>query len=143
MAQLVWRFEGRLGIAVHSASDPSNLEWKGYLRDTLAQPTPSMLRVLVISHGGGPNGSQRKELTEMLRKPVPTAFLSDRLLARALVNTMSWFNPTMRAFELQEDLAAFEFLELTEEERQSARRLRKELEQQLTAGTDAAEGTRA
>ena len=97
MAQLVWRFEGRLTIAVHGKSDPSNLEWAGYLRDTVAQPKPSMLKVLVISHGGGPTGAQRKQLTDSLKQSVPTAFLSDKFLARSLVNTLSWFNPTLRA----------------------------------------------
>ncbi|HEY5960709.1 MAG TPA: hypothetical protein VIV60_29345, partial [Polyangiaceae bacterium] len=134
MKHLVWRFDGRLAVAVHGTSDPNNLEWKEYLRDTVAQPAPSMLRVLVVSFGGGPTGNQRKELTETLRHSVPTAFLSNRLLARALVNTLSWFNPKLRAFELQQDLAAFDFLELTEPERRIARRLRKELEMQLNVG---------
>lgn len=131
---LIWRFDGRLAVAVHNASDPSNLEWAGYLRDTLAHPKASLLRVLVVSHGGGPNGAQRKELTESLSRSVPTAFLSNKWLARSLVNTMSWFNPQLRAFGLHEDQAAFQFLELTEEEQRTARRLRTGAEEQLQIG---------
>jgi hypothetical protein len=131
MAQLVWRFEGRVAIAVHGTSDPSNLEWTGYLRDTVAQPKPSMLRVLVISHGGGPTGAQRKQLTDALRQSVPTAFLSDRFLARGLVNTLAWFNPNLRAYGLREEEAAFEFLGFTDTERKTAVRLRAELEKLL------------
>ena len=139
MAQLVWRFEGRLAIAVHGKSDPSNLEWAGYLRDTVAQPKPSMLKVLVISHGGGPTGAQRKQLTDSLRQSAPTAFLSDKFLARCLVNTLSWFNPTLRAFGLYEDEAAFTFLELTEEEQRLARLYRAEFEKQLAVSVQGAE----
>jgi hypothetical protein len=134
MAELAWRFERRLAVAVHSRSDPSNLEWNGYLRDTLAQPKPSMLRVMVVSHGGGPTGAQRKDLTDSLRIAVPTAFLSNRWLARGLVNTLAWFNPQLRAFGLDEDVAAFDFLGLTEVERRTARRFRTELEKHLCIG---------
>jgi len=141
MAQLIWRFEGRLAIAVHGKSDPSNLEWTGYLRDTVGQPKPSMLRVLVISHGGGPTGAQRKQLTDSLRQSVPTAFLSDKFLARSLVNTLSWFNPKLRAFGLHEDEPAFKFLELTEEEQRVARLYRAEFEMQLAVGVQGAQET--
>ena len=142
MAQLVWRFEGRLVVAVHGTSDPSNLEWTGYLRDTMAQAKPSMLRVLVISYGGGPSGPQRKQLTDALRQSVPTAYLSDKFLARSLVNTLAWFNPKLRAFGLHDDDTAFEFLALTEDERRTARRCRTELEKRLQAEADAAQETR-
>lgn len=131
VAALVWQFEGRLALAVHGTSDPSNLEWAGYLRDTLAHSDVSLLRVLVVSYGGGPTGSQRKELTARLRRPAPTAFLSNKWLARSLINTMTWFNPRMRAFNLNEDLAAFRFLELTETEQKIARKIRAALEAQL------------
>lgn len=141
MAQLVWRFEGRVAVAVHGRSDPSNLEWRGYLRDTAAQPQISALRVLVISYGGGPRGAQRKELTDALRQSAPTAFLSDKVLARALVNTMAWFNPKLRAFALHEDGAAFDFLGLTDAERQSARRIRAELEKQVQTSVEGDDGT--
>jgi hypothetical protein len=131
MAALVWRFDGRLVVAVHGESDPSNLEWKGYLRDTVAHPKPSALRVFVVSHGGSPSGQQRKELTDTLRVSVPTAYLSNRWIARSLVNTLAWFNPQIRAFSLDEDAAAHEFLGLTKEERGTAQRLRTELEKEL------------
>ena len=143
MAALVWRFEGRLAVAVHGVADPSHLEWAGYLRDTLAHPNISLLRVLVVSHGGSPTGSQRKDLMQGLSRSAPTAFLSNRWLARSLVNTMSWFNPQIRAFGLGEERAAFQFLELTEAEQQSARKIRAVLEAQLQLGgaTESVQGT--
>jgi len=128
---LVWKFEGRLAVAVHGASDPSNLEWAGYLRDTLAQPDISRMRVLVVSHGGGPNGQQRKSLMDGLLRPAPTAYLSNKWVARSLINTMSWFNPQLRAFGLGEDSAAFQFLQLTENEQRIARKFRAALEAQV------------
>jgi hypothetical protein len=134
MAALVWQFEGRLAVAVHGVADPSNLEWAGYLRDTLAHPDISLLRVLIVSYGGGPTGSQRKDLTHSLPRSAPTAFLSNRWLARSLVNTMAWFNPRIRAFGLGEDRAAFQFLELTDAEQRSARRIRAALEAKLELG---------
>jgi hypothetical protein len=131
VAQLVWQFEGRLAIAVHSAQDPSNLEWSGYLRDTLAQADVSSLRVLVISYGGGPSGAQRRQLMESLRRPAPTALLSSSRFARTVVGVLSWFNPKIRAFGLYDDAAAYKFLELTQDEQELARKLRTRLESQL------------
>ena len=71
------------------------------------------------------------QLTDTLGQSVPTAFLSNKWVARSLVNTLSWFNPQLRAFGLNEDAAAFQFLELSEDEQSVACRLRMELERQL------------
>lgn len=131
MAALLWRFQGRLALAVHSEVDPSNLEWAGYVRDTLSQPDVSTLRILVITYGGGPTGAQRRELTSVLKRPAPTALLSNRFIARGLVNALSWFNPKIRAFRLNEDSSAYEFLELTNNEQTLARRLREQFEGEL------------
>jgi hypothetical protein len=136
MPALVWKFEGRLAVAVHGPTDPSNLEWARYLCETLAQPNVSLLRVIIVSHGGRPSGSQRKELTEVLPRPAPTAYLSDGWIARSLINTMSWFNPELRAFGLNDDAAEFRFLQLTGDEARIARRGRAALEAELQLGGD-------
>jgi hypothetical protein len=136
VSTLVWKFEGRLAVAVHGPSDPSNLEWSSYLRDTLAQSNVSLLRVVIVSYGGKPTGPQRKELTDLLPRPAPTAYMSESWLARSLINTMSWFNPQLHAFGLNDDKAAFSFLQLTESEARSARRLRAALEAELRIGCE-------
>lgn len=136
MSALVWKFEGRLAVAVHGPSDPSDLEWRRYLRDTLAQPDVSRLRVVVVSHGGKPSGAQRKELMEFLPHPAPTAHLSNSWLARSLINTMSWFNPQLRAFGLDEERAAFQFLQLTQAEAGIVRTARMTLEAELNRDSD-------
>ncbi len=131
MRTLLWTFEGRLAIAVHSAADPSNLEWSGYVLDTLARRDISSLRILVTSYGGGPTGAQRRELTNVVKRPAPTALLSNQWVARGLVNAFSWFNPQIRAFRLDEERAACEFLGLTGAEQTVARRLREQFEREL------------
>lgn len=133
---MVWKFDGRLAVNVHGPSDPSNLEWSMYLRETLAQTNVSLLRVVIVSHGGRPSGSQRKELTEVLPRPAPTAFLSNSLLSRSLINTMSWFNPQLHAFPLNEDAAAFRFLQLTAAEARIVQRIRAMLEAELKIGAE-------
>lgn len=136
MPTLVWQFHGRIAVAVHGTSDPTNLEWGRYLRDTLAQPNVSQLRVLVVSYGGKPSGTQRRDLMDVLPRAAPTAYLSNNWVARSLINTMSWFNPQLRAFGLDEDEDACRFLELTQSETMVARRARAALEAELRMDAD-------
>jgi len=128
---MTWRIEGRLSIVVHGPLPPSNLDWSGYLRDTLAADVKD-LRVLVVSLGGSPDGKQRSELASSLQGRVsPTALLSDRVLVRGVVAALAWFNPGMKAFRLDDMEAACGFLGLTPDETVRAKQLRAELERDL------------
>ena len=130
---MTWRNEGRLNVVVHGPLEPSALEWTRYL-NAMAPRKEDELRVLVFSHGGAPNGSQRLQLTSLVEGGdlrVPLALITDALLARAIVGALRWFNPAIRAFAMSETSAAYEFLGLTADERDRVTALRAELEREL------------
>lgn len=129
---LVWRQEGRIFVAVHAAQPPTNLEWAGYVRTALEASNRGEVRVLAVSYGGAPDGSQRGSLTKALAgRPSPTALLSGSRVVRALTNAFGWFNPRMKAFDLAEHQPACDFLGLSAVERQRALVLRHECEAEL------------
>src|SRR5687768_6504994 len=113
MNTMVWRNEGRLAIVVHSAASPSNLEWARYLNDFRAQ-TPLDARVLAYSLGGGPDGAQRAQLTELLKhRKLAAAILTRSAVVRAIGAALAWFNPKTRMFGYDAHAAAYDFLELS------------------------------
>lgn len=135
---MAWEFEGRLNVIVHGAKNPSNLEWERFLADTVARRSREAGRaalplvVLVISHGGAPDGAQRKQLTKTIeRNTAPTAVLTDSALMLGVSRVIAFFNPHQRAFALNAEKAAFDFLGLSSDERTGAKRLRAKLEAEL------------
>lgn len=129
---LAWKVAGRLWVAVHSAENPSGLDWARFVNDSRANPPGPNGRVLVISFGGGPDNRQRRELAETVKRAVPTAILTSSLFLRGLGHAFAFFNPQMKIVGLHEAEKAYDFLELTPEERRQARRLQEELTEQLT-----------
>jgi hypothetical protein len=92
------------------------------------------LRVVVFSYGGAPDGGQRLQLTSMVEGGnyrVPLALLTDARLVRAIVGTLRWFNPAIRAFALSETRNAYDFLGLTQDERERVTAIRAELDREL------------
>ena len=90
-------------------------------------------RLFVVSFGGGPSGEQRGALAEIVRKAStpPMAMLTDSKLVRALMFAFSFINRSTKVLGLNDADAAFDFLGLDGEQRNVARRLRRELEAQL------------
>ena len=130
---MTWRNEGRLNVVVHGPKPPTPLEWTRYLNDMVPRKDDE-LRVVVFSHGGAPNGSQRLQLTSSVEGGdlrAPLALITDALLARAIVGALRWFNPAIRAFAMSETRAAYDFLGLTADERDRVTAIRAELEREL------------
>jgi hypothetical protein len=133
---MAWRFEGRLAIVVHGPKNPSNLEWQSMLRDESAMRHLESARTLIVSYGGGPDGHQRQLLAQQIAtKPVPTCILTKSPMVRAITAALLFFNRTMKVFGLHEQERAYEFLELSPQEREAAARVRRELERELGLDT--------
>lgn len=89
-------------------------------------------KVLVVSAGGGPNGKQRKMMTDELEGTrVPVAILSDSWLMRSAGIAVSWFNPMLKVLPPEALEEAFSYLELTAWEREESRRIIDELQRKL------------
>jgi hypothetical protein len=133
---MAWRMEGRLSVAVHGTHAPTNLEWQRYVIDAVSSNARDDTRVVVLSRGGSPDGSQRQTLMTGLRgRPSPVALLTDRLLARTAIAAMSLFNPSMKAFPTAGLREAGEFLGLTVAERERVAQLLVELEREVGEST--------
>ena len=134
-----WRFEGRLAVAVHTKASPSNGEWQRFLNEAVRAGVDGRFRLFVVSYGGGPDGEQRRALSGVVEKSSapPMAMLTDSKLVRALMFAFSFINRSTKVLGLNDGDAAFDFLGLDARERETARRLRRELEAELGLTTKA------
>lgn len=129
---MAWRFEGRLTVVMHGPKNPSNLEWQSMLRDEAQRGPQERGVTLVVSYGGGPDGHQRELLGKMIaKKPAPTCIMTGSVLVRAITTALLFFNRTMKVVGLDEPARAYDFLDLSRDERAVADRLRAELEAEL------------
>lgn len=129
---MIWQFEGRLLVVVHSAANPSPLEWDRLLNETEVRGRGKDLRILIISYGGGPDVDQRKQLAKLMAAfPAPRAVMTASTLVRGIMSALAFFNPRMKAFPLHDLDAATQYLGLHTDERSTAERLRGTLESKL------------
>ncbi len=132
MANLAWRFDGRLLVAMHGFKGPTNLEWERFLNAGIQYGLGPHLRILIISHGGGPDGDQRRRLGEVIGPaPAPTAVMTRSALVRGITTAVSFFNRHMIAVELGDTGAAYKHLGLDAAERTKAQQLQRELALEL------------
>ncbi|MEI9953047.1 MAG: hypothetical protein WDO74_29725 [Pseudomonadota bacterium] len=128
-----WRFEGRLTVVVHSAENPSNLEWQRMLTEESARGQLEDGRTLIVSYGGGPDGHQRELLGRQIgRTPAPTCIMTKSVLVRAITAALLFFNRNMKVVGLEERDRAYAFLGFSAQERDTADRLRRELEAEIS-----------
>ena len=129
---MAWRFDGRMSIVVHGASNPSNLEWQSMLRDQAVRGPKSNDCTLVVSYGGGPDGRQRELLSKQMgNHPAPISVMTKSVIVRAIAAALLFFNRNMKVFGLEERKSANHFVNLTGQEREAADRIVRELEAQL------------
>lgn len=127
-----WRRLGRLVVTVHTASVPCDEEWAEYMSGVDQYLPLEGQRVFVVSAGGGPNGKQRKMMTDALAGArVPVAILTDSWLMRGAAVAVRWFNPSLDVFPPDAMEEAFTHLELTTWERSESARVAKELQRGL------------
>jgi hypothetical protein len=132
MPTMAWRFLGRVCLVVHGPKGPADLEWRTFVRTVTEHQAKFQGRVMVVSHGGGPDGHQRKLLTDAVaHAPAPTVIMTSSSLMQAIAKALRFFNAKLRAVGLDENEHAFEFLGLTAAERIAAQAARSEIEVEL------------
>lgn len=127
-----WRRMARLVVTVHTEAVPDNEEWADYISQADAYLPLEDQRILVVSAGGGPNGTQRKMVVDVLKGArVPVAILTNSWLMRGSGVAVSWFNPSLKVFGPDDLDAAIQYLGLTTWERVESARALEELERGL------------
>lgn len=127
-----WRRLGRFVVTVHSERPPTEQEWSLYMGQADAYLPLEDQRILVVSDGGAPNGTQRQQLIELLNNArVPTSILTTSWLMRGSGAAVSWFNPSLKVFGPRSFPQALEHLQLTQWERTEAVRLLREFQDEL------------
>lgn len=113
---------GCLHVTVQSEAEISAEEWKSWLTQ-ITRAGDDRLRLLIESHGGAPNAAQRREFVEKVRyADTRIAVVTDSALARGVVTALAWLGQPLRAFTLGELAQALDYLALTRDEAESARR---------------------
>ncbi len=91
-------------IAVHGQSNPDATDWEAYLRATkkLLQRHENV-KALVYTLGGNPSSAQRSELNKINEGLLPrVSVMVESRVARGAVTALSWFNPSIKAYSLEQ-----------------------------------------
>jgi hypothetical protein len=107
--------EHGLVILLHGRNNPSEAEWKPYIRllDS-ALLRGDMTRVLVITDGGHPTGSQQTAMNATLRSRVAhVAVISPSAVARFVTSILVMTHPGIRCFSPQQRHQAYVHLGLS------------------------------
>lgn len=131
-----YRREGRVLVIVHSRRSPTDLEWATFLKEMQTYGQRQELRVVTYSHGGGPDGKQRKMATDLNKDParhdfVMVALLTSSAIMRGMGPALSWFLRNIKIFGLDADAEAHKFLGLSRAESTFALSARRQLEHDL------------
>jgi hypothetical protein len=107
--RIAWKILHQTILCVHSNEAPSDDDWDAHLKAVKA--APDLQRIVVFTHGGAPNATQRAALNSVLRNVrVPIAILTPSLLARGAGTALRWFNPLMRIFDPDDVERAFDHI---------------------------------
>lgn len=104
-----------VNIAVHGVDSPDATDWQAYLKSNQKiYERHAELRGLVYTLGGNPSSAQRNELNKLNEGKNPrVSVMVESRLARGAVTAISWFNPRIKAFALDQVDDALAHLELT------------------------------
>ena len=130
---MVWQQAGRLFVVVHTTEPPTRQEWDQYVRAVAAASAETQeLRILIRSQGGAPDGGQRKQLTEAIDvQRLPSAVLTDNVVARAVGTAVGWFVRDLKVFDYTALPAAYAYLQLSSSECARASDVLAEIEHRL------------
>lgn len=102
-------------IAVHGQSNPDPIDWEAYLRAVrkVLERYPNV-KGIVYTYGGNPSSAQRSELNKISEGLLPrVSVMVESRVARGAVTALSWFNPSIKAFSLEQIDEALEHLEIS------------------------------
>jgi hypothetical protein len=115
----VTRRIGLLMILRQNHNAPNDQEWEEMLKLMTQNPAEmELLKVLVVTDGGGPTQEQRKRLNlAMSGKMVRTAVVSESVKVRFIVSSVALLTAKIQSFRSTEIEQAFQFLDLDAKER--------------------------
>lgn len=98
-------------VVVHNQRDPTDGEWTDFVRLS-TMPERANRPTLVYSAGGRPTALQRKQLADAIpkRRVPPTVVLTENRLVQTVVRLMTWFNPDIRAFPIEDLDGALKYM---------------------------------
>ncbi len=120
---------GSLVLLVENRETPSDAEWNEFLDVFRNHPgeLPN-LKVLVMTPGGSPNKTQRKQLEVALQGVrFRVAVVSDSITVRFVASSIALFHRDHRSFSVAEIDQAYDHLQLTAPERALAQTTIREL----------------
>jgi hypothetical protein len=126
-ARMLFRTSGRVTVVQQGAHAAHDDEWMAFLKD-LSKRDLSKHRVLIFSAGGGPTASQRVPLKALMAgRSMRTAVVSDSIKVRFIIATIALINSEHHGYTRRELGKAYDFLELTAEERTECTSIAKQL----------------
>lgn len=132
---LVWETVGRVSVVVHGRLQPTALEWGEYISYARGNVAIKDLQVLVRTHGGSPDGAQRKTMEDMSRQDYPrppkVAMITESVVVRAVMAISTVFNPRIKCFAPDQMSIAFAYLGLDAHERERSMRVLETLEKKV------------
>jgi hypothetical protein len=123
------RVVGSMIVIRQNKETSTDQDWDLFL-DLLVERRPNFatLKILVVTDGGGPSMAQRKRLEVALDgKPVRVAVVSDSMKTRFIVSSIALLNRDMSSFRANEMSQAYDHLNLTLDERRTAKTTIEEL----------------
>ena len=137
MARVAASF-GQVHLAIQRGESVSDAVWNEWLA-SLQQDPDGRLRLLVESHGGGPNAKQRKQFVDAMRgRDLRIAVLTDSPISRGMVTAVSWLGQPLRSFRVAQLAEAIAWLDLTPSEGEQLRvelaKLRRQMPRAAAAG---------
>jgi hypothetical protein len=113
-----------IGVWLHTANDPAPAEWTRACQAVAAllsakKGSVATLRKFVITDGGAPNATQRKQMNQdtlrgvAVKTVVITSVLRTNPIKRGIVTALQWINPAFRVFEPHDVLLALDHIGVT------------------------------
>ena len=119
MKTFAFEVVGHVMVVVSTSDPPNSADWDVYVREArvLADRVGGrQVRNLIISGGGGPSQTQRKQLYEAFPegRNAPTAVVTNNAFVRTIAGAMSVFNRNMKVFKPDAMGEAFRYLGISE-----------------------------
>jgi hypothetical protein len=110
-----FKIVGTLHIIVCGDKDPTMDDWAAYMQALQEEERKgvdvSQWRTVTFSDGGGPNATQRKAVSDLLKgRASPIAIITANSVMRGVITALSWFNPKCRAYAPSDMGSALNFL---------------------------------
>jgi hypothetical protein len=107
---------GNVRLVVQGAGRPTNGEVDEHVEQALGM-AGFVRAVLVVTDGpdaAGPDAQQRAKISRAGLLRVPTAVVTESVLARGIMTAVSWLGAPVRGFAPDQMYQAFEFLRISE-----------------------------